>query len=170
MPYEWTPDPNSTPTAAGYQLELRAHNSLTPRGFVWFFAITAGFMLIPLVAFIGTAMMWIILAYIATAFALTWLALKRSWRRGQVHERFTLAPTLATLVRTNPDGTTQDWQENPYWIQIRRIKTDGPVPDYITLSGHGRTVEIGAFLSQDERQTLYHDLHLALSQINQTAP
>jgi uncharacterized membrane protein len=32
------------------------------------------------------------------------------------------------------------------------------VPNYVTLSGNGREVEIGAFLSEDERKALYQDL------------
>jgi uncharacterized membrane protein len=34
----------------------------------------------------------------------------------------------------------------------------GPVPNYVTLSGNGREVEIGAFLSEEERKALYDDL------------
>jgi uncharacterized membrane protein len=35
------------------------------------------------------------------------------------------------------------------------------VPQYLTLRGGGRVVEIGAFLSQDERPFLATDLQLA---------
>ena len=41
-------------------------------------------------------------------------------------------------------------------------ETDGPVPHYVTLKGMGREVEIGAFLSEEERITLYDDLSAAL--------
>ena len=40
----------------------------------------------------------------------------------------------------------------------------GPVPHYVTLSGKGREVEIGAFLSEDERKALYGELSDALRQ------
>lgn len=32
------------------------------------------------------------------------------------------------------------------------------MPHYVTLSGAGREVEIGAFLSEDERKELYAEL------------
>ena len=39
----------------------------------------------------------------------------------------------------------------------------GPVPWYVTLTGNGRTVEIGAFLSEYERRVLYGELASALA-------
>ena len=36
------------------------------------------------------------------------------------------------------------------------------MPHYITLKGKGREVEIGAFLSEEERLSLYDDLNRAL--------
>ncbi len=37
-------------------------------------------------------------------------------------------------------------------------ETDGPVLNYLTLRGGGRTVEIGSFLSEQERPKLAQDL------------
>ena len=37
-------------------------------------------------------------------------------------------------------------------------ETGGPVPHYVTLSGNGREVEIGAFLSEEERVELFSEL------------
>ena len=170
MTYSWTPDPNTTPQADTYTVTLHAHNSLTPTGFVWFFGITATLMVVPVLAFIGSVFLWMIMGFVGVAFMLTWLALKQSWKRGTVTETFEIQGEVARLIRTNPDGTAQTWEENPYWVQVKKVKTDGPVPNYITLSGRGRVVEIGAFLSQEERIALYDDLQRALRQINQIAP
>lgn len=40
---------------------------------------------------------------------------------------------------------------------------DGPVPNYVTLKGNSREVEIGAFLSEEERKQLHRDLLAALT-------
>jgi uncharacterized membrane protein len=37
------------------------------------------------------------------------------------------------------------------------------VPHYVTLRGKGREVEIGAFLSEEERIALFEDLRRVLS-------
>jgi len=41
--------------------------------------------------------------------------------------------------------------------------TERPLPNYVTLSGNGREVEIGAFLSEDERKSLFKELKSALA-------
>jgi len=41
---------------------------------------------------------------------------------------------------------------------VHMHETGGPVPHYVTLSGNGREVEIGAFLSEDERVELFSEL------------
>jgi uncharacterized membrane protein len=39
------------------------------------------------------------------------------------------------------------------------------VPQYLTLRGNGREVELGAFLSEDERVSLREELRKALTKI-----
>ncbi|MEL7152930.1 MAG: DUF2244 domain-containing protein, partial [Pseudomonadota bacterium] len=69
-----------------------------------------------------------------------------------------LNQNLAHLVRTEPSGKTKEWDCDRYWTQVTKYDSEGPVPHYITLKGKGREVEIGAFLSEEERIALYDDL------------
>ncbi len=48
-------------------------------------------------------------------------------------------------------------------------RKDGPVENYLTLSGSDRTVEIGAFLSPEERAALYGELQGAFAQARRRA-
>ena len=41
----------------------------------------------------------------------------------------------------------------------------GPIPHYITLKGAGREVELGAFLSEEERVALHDDLRKRLGEL-----
>ncbi|MFP4044569.1 MAG: DUF2244 domain-containing protein, partial [Rhodosalinus sp.] len=63
----------------------------------------------------------------------------------------------------NPRGPLQEWECNPHWIRVELHARGGPVPNYVTLRGSGREVEIGAFLSEDERKALYGDLRARLN-------
>lgn len=69
---------------------------------------------------------------------------------------------MAQLIRINPKGDVQEWDCDRYWTKVTKYDDEGPVPHYITLRGKGREVEIGAFLSEEERIALYDDLQRAL--------
>ncbi len=177
MPVAWsyiseddTLPPHIGPVANGEKAaliaNLSAHNSLGALGFVQFIGITAILMCIPLLAFLGTPFLWIIFGYLALGLSAMWWGLKISWYRGTVQEKLLLWTDHLTLVRTNPDGNVQSFDANPYWTTIQLFKTEGPVPQYLTLSGAGRHVEVGSFLSEDERKALCADLRKLLGQIS----
>ncbi len=181
VPYHWSQDISDVTTVsrharhnrgddAALSLSLSAHNSLTELGFVQFIGITAVLMLVPLVAFFGTPFLWVILGCLAAALSTMWWALKTSWKRGTVCETLDLWPDHLHLTRTNSNGQIQDFDANPYWTRVELVEKDGPVPNYVTLHGAGRHVEIGAFLSEDERKTLYQDLSRVLPVISQVLP
>ncbi len=142
---------------ARQEFKLRPYRSLTPRGFVWFIGLTAGLLGLPLLAQLGTAGLWVLLPFLVAAVWGVWLALKVSYRTES--ETLTLTPTEIVVVRHRPGRADQVWRANPYWVQIRLHPTQGPVPDYLTLKGAGREVELGAFLTPAERRAL-HDLLL----------
>ncbi len=153
MPHSWT---ETTDTRA--ELHLWPHNSLPPQGFA---AMILGFFLfasIPLYAMLGTVLLWGLLPFMLAATAGLYYALRRNERDRQILEVLTVTPDETRLMRRNPKGDVQDWQSNTYWVKVALHENGGPVPFYVTLSGNGREVEIGAFLSEDERKALFAEL------------
>lgn len=165
MPYEWLP-----PDAAGDRLHLWPWRSLPRRGFVWFLGGTAALIAVPLVAVLGTPVLWGLLPFLLAAVAAMWWALERSYRDGEIIEDLRLSPTEMQLVRHGPRGQRQDWQANPHWVRVIRHETGGPVPHYLTLRGGPREVEIGAFLTPGERLALETDLRARLAQARERRP
>ena len=159
MPYEWLP-----PDGTNRRLRLWPHQSLTANGFVWFVGATSALLAIPLIALLGTAVLWGLLPFLVIAVTGLWAALRRSWRDREITEILTLAPDRADLVRHDRTGERR-WDDNTYWVRITRHETGGPVPHYLTLKGQGREVEIGAFLTEDERQRLYGELATVLADL-----
>jgi uncharacterized membrane protein len=160
MPYEWLPR-----TGDETRLHLWPYRSLSPRGFVAFIAITCGMLAIPLVGLLGSTALWGLLPFMALAVGGMWLGLNRSWHDGDVAEELSLTGDRALLRHRAPDGTEQRWEANPYWISVHLHATGGPVPNYLTLRGGDREVEIGRFLSEDERVALARELQSALAAI-----
>jgi uncharacterized membrane protein len=158
MPYSWI-DP---PAEHAGELHLWPHQSLPPKGFVAFIGATFCMILIPVIAMLGSVILWGILPFVLMAVAGVWFALDRSHKNAQILEVLTLSQDRAHLIRHNPKGPDQEWDCNRYWAVPEMHTTGGPVPHYVTLKGEGREVEIGAFLSEDERKALYDDLVHAL--------
>ncbi len=165
MPYDWT---SSEPGATALELRLWPHQSLPPKGFAAFILATFTMATLPLYGLLGTVLLWGLLPFLLIALAGIYYALRRNDRDRQILEVLTLTPQDLHLVRHNPRGPEQEWQCNTYWARIALHEGGGPVPNYVTLSGAGREVEIGAFLSEDERKALYSDLSGHLRRLTQT--
>ncbi|MGL4281778.1 MAG: DUF2244 domain-containing protein [Albidovulum sp.] len=161
MPYEWSEASHDGMA----KLTLRPHRSLHASGFVTFIAATALMLFLPLLALLGTALLWGILPFVLLAVGGVWWALRRNTRDAALTEELTLTTESITLIRRAPDGTEKRWQANPYWVSVQVYPTGGPVPAYLTLKGDGREVELGAFLSEEERRRLADDLRQRLVQL-----
>ena len=159
MPYSWiTPPPAASEADAACEMHLWPHQSLPPQGYVRFIGGTALLIALPLLSFIGSVVFWGLLPFLLLALFGLKYALDRNRRDAQVVEVLTLDATEARLERRNANGTQQSWICNRYWVTVELHPMDGPVPNYVTLRGAGREVEIGAFLSEDERKALYDEL------------
>lgn len=144
-------------------LRLWPHRSLPPEGFVLFIGATAALLSLPLLALLGSAAVWVLLPFFAAALVAVWWALRATYRSGEVREELTLWPDRVELVRRDPSRPARRWEANPHWVRAALHTTGGPVPNYLTLAGSGRTVEIGAFLSEEERVALKPEIEVALA-------
>lgn len=160
MPYRWT-----DPDAEKGTLILVPHQSMTAKGFAWFIVPTAILFSLPLVALLGTPVLWGILPFIVAA---TWgvmHAIERNRQDKRVREELTLSPERIALIRHEPSGRAQCWDANPYWVSVQIYPGERPVEAYLTLRGNGREVEVGAFLSPEERRALHGELGDRLARV-----
>lgn len=149
MPYEWLPPEGNTD-----RLHLWPYRSLPRRGMVWFLGGTAICIVVPLLGLIGTPVLWGLLPFLLATIWAIWAALEKSFRDAEIVEDLALTSDRITLVRHGPRGKRQDWQANPHWVRVTLHATGGPVPQYLTLKGEGREVQLGAFLTEVERRQL----------------
>ncbi len=174
MPVHWSISPKAPGTAPGafalasgdhaeYRLTLAPNLSMGPVGFVRIIALSAGFLALPLLGVLGTPVLYGLLPFAGLALAGLWYALRRNSReRQRLREELHLTRGQIDLTRTNPRQPAQHWQANPYWVRLRMVEKGGPVENYLTLEGAGRVVELGAFLSPEERAAVHEDLARAL--------
>ena len=174
MPYEWDIDPGKAPAKSGAscsyrdgdaplaRLHLWPYRSLPRRGFVWIIAMAFGLLLLPLMSVVGSVVLWGMLPFTMGALWLLWFFIEKSYRDGEILEELTLWHDRITLTRTGPHARFHEWDANPYWVSLHLHRSGGPVPEYLTLKGAEREVELGAFLSEDERPQLYREVQAAL--------
>ena len=164
MPYVLTDD---GPTAA--RLRAWPHNALNPRGFVMVIGMSAATLAMPLIAVLGSPVLWGLLPFATAALWGLWFALDRNWRDRRITEEMTFSRAAITLRRTNPQGPPQDWRADPHWVGLQMVPRGGPVENYLILTGGGRSVELGAFLTPPERLRLHDDLSALLIRLKSYA-
>jgi uncharacterized membrane protein len=125
--------------------------------------LTFALIILPLFSVLGTPVLWGLLPFLMLAVAGLWWGLQRSYRDAEILEELTITPEHIHLVRHNPRGGRQEWDSNAYWAQVELHARGGPVENYLTLKGDTpRQVELGRFLSAEERKTLFAEVRDAL--------
>ena len=170
MPYEWIepqdPAPRSAPQS---ELHLWPYRSLLRRDFVTFISATAAMVLLPLLAVMGSPILWGLLPFFIMTVGGIWYALQRNQKDGEILEELRIWPDRITLDHHHPRGGHHRWEANPYWVQLKIDPHHEKIPNYLTLKGADREVELGAFLSDDERAALHDEVRRKLDQALEVA-
>ena len=175
MPWEWDIDPQEAPASSGAfsheagerplaAMHLWPYRSLPRRGFAAVIGVAFLAFLVPLSAFLGTASLWWILLPVMGVLWLLWFFIDKSYRDAEILEELRIWPDRITLTRHGPHGQHHEWEANPYWVSVHLHERGGPVENYVTLKGNSREVELGAFLSEEERPGLYREVAALLRQ------
>lgn len=163
MPYRWTETAPDTSGAFLQVLTLWPHRSLPRRGFVWFIGATVALLTLPLLAVLGTQVVWGLLPFMAMAVGGVWFAIQSSYASALMHEELILDRARLQVRRNDPGRPERIWQTNSYWV--RPGLRSGPVEAYLVLSDGQREIELGAFLTPDERRLLCDELVRRLAQL-----
>ena len=121
---------------------------------------------IPVLPFVWAGAYWALLPFVGMAFAGLWFAFKTNNRHGELREHISLWHNLLAIERHEINGEVKRWQANPYWLRIRLVEDGGPVENYLTLIGSDREIEVGAFLSPEERAQLKDELEKHIKRLD----
>lgn len=154
--------PRQDPPALSFV--LWPNRSLSQDEFRTILWLTATAMCFPLLPLLGTRVGAFLIPFLAGALIMLYLALKRSYYDGRLTEEVHLWPDLITVTRRDPFGRVRSWDANPFWVRLQLYK-NARIENYLTLDGNGREIELGAFLSPEERVSLYHEIHDAFCRV-----
>ncbi len=135
------------------RIELAPNSSLSPRDAALFFG-TLGFVTLAIAVFFVVQGYWPVLPFAGLELVALFWALAASMRRRHWRERILLSEdevVIETVVR----GELTRVVFSRHWA---RIKLRAPFyalhPSRLTIESHGRWVEVGGFLNEEERRRL----------------
>lgn len=155
-------DPFSRPDAPVWRVTLWPHRSLSQGGFRQLMWFAAAAMATPVVAFAGTPVAWALAPYAGLALFALWLFFRLNYRNARLTEEVRLWPDAIAVERREPAGRVRRWAANPYWVDVS-LEDTREIRRYLTLRGAGRRIELGAFLTPEERVTLASELQARIA-------
>ena len=132
-------------------MTLWPNRSLDKKTFVLLMVVTFGAMMIPIIPFLGTKTVLIVLPFSIITILLLFFSIVLNYQHGKLYENIKIWPGLIQVKRYERDGTSKEWRANPYWTKVNLYEENEKIQNYLTLSGSGREVEVGAFLAPTER-------------------
>ena len=104
---------------------------------------------------------WPVSGFLGLDVVLLYLAFRWNYREARRAELIRVDRDGLTVRRVEPSGRQRQWRFEPYWV---RVGMDDPprADSQLTLSSHGQSVVLGAFLTPAERLELARALRAAL--------
>jgi len=104
---------------------------------------------------------WPIMPFMGADVLLLAWAFRAARRAARRSEHVTLTPSELRVARYPVRGDATEIALNPYWVRVT-LEDDVRPARRLTLSSHGRSVQLGAFLAPQDRASLAEALKAAL--------
>ena len=151
------------------RIEIAPHCSLSPRGARWFF-ISICIASLSIALPISLMGFWLVLPFAGLEIALVGWALRVSMARQHQRQTIIVSEDLVTIEDVSPP-TRQRVEFPRHWAQVRIRAGGSPLhPSRLTVESHGRGLEIGHFLNEQERLSLAKRLRRLIGRIAESPP
>ncbi len=149
------------PARLYFDAVLTPHRSLSAAGFRVLMACLCGVS-----ATAGTAFLmagaWPVFGFFGFDVLLVYVAFRLSYRAARLRETVRLDDRELVVRRLAPDGGAREWRFQAYWLRVQFDHHPARHDSALTLTSHGRSLVIGAFLAPHERKSLAQSLRQAL--------
>jgi uncharacterized membrane protein len=151
-----------------HHFDLAPHCALSSRGAVLFFFSVC----VPTFGVAGTATVlgyWPILPFAGAEMALLAWALKTNMARRFEHEHIevTESEVIVECSHALRPGTARRIVFPRHWSRVKIRRPNSP-PSSLVIESHGRCLEVGKFLTEEERRQLAARLKLLIGGMNQS--
>ena len=147
--------------AQRFSARLTPHRSLGPRGFLVLMAVLCAVSFIAGVIF-WLAGAWPVVGFFGLDVLLVYLAFKLNYASARRYETVEISGDELIVRRVVPGREPKQWTFHPYWVRVE-MESDGEFHGPLYLTSHGTRLQIGAFLSGEERRDFADALRDALA-------
>ena len=154
--------------APSIKIRLAPNRSLDSHGTKVVFALVACGFLLPIIPFIGSPIGTTLTIFSGLTFYLFLTLLQRNFQQGNTFEEVIISKNKIKVVHQEKNKKQMTWECNPYWTKVHLDINNPKLKNYLTLAGKGKHIELGAFLSPDERLELRDKIQIALAKANST--
>ncbi|HEV2186280.1 MAG TPA: DUF2244 domain-containing protein [Stellaceae bacterium] len=149
------------PARVFFERVLLPYRSLPPRGFTLLMLVLGAISIAVSVAFV-TIGAWPICGFFGLDVLLVYIAFRLSYRSARQRETLRLADDEFTVERVGIRGDRRFWRFQPFWLRV--IYEEHPdESNRLSVSSHGRSLAIGAFLPAPVRREVAGALRDALA-------
>ena len=151
---------SKAPDASVFRAILHPHRSLEPRGLLILMLAIGSVSFVSGMAFVLMGA-WPVLGFFGIDVLLLHIAFKLNYRAARAYELVELTPRTLTLTQVSASGKSRSFEFNPYWVRV--LFTERPDGgNHLRLASHGRELEFGRLLNDDERRDFADALRRAL--------
>jgi uncharacterized membrane protein len=106
---------------------------------------------------------WPVFGFFGLDVALLYVAFRLNYRSGRLVETIRLGRKELIIIKYFPNDRIREWRFAPFWV---RVTLNNPLrhDSRLVLSSHGRHVDVGSFLTPEERNKVAGSLRTALAQ------
>ena len=134
-------------------LTIWPHRSCSKKTFTLILGIIGFILIAPTFLFLNISFALSILPFSILSIFLLFFVGNKNFKDALLIEKLKIYPKKIILERKEPNNDIKKWHSNPYWTKVN-IYNNGPVESYLTLKGNGKEVELGSFLTPEERINL----------------
>ena len=142
---------------------LYPHRSLSPKGFL-ILMLCIIFVSFSIGAFFMLKGAWPVFGCFGLDVLLVYIAFKVNYHDAKRYEKIRLWENSLIIKKKSDNGKSNTWKFNPYWVRLEMKKSQSRSSD-LNLSSHGKTISIGSFLSNQEKEEVANTLLLHLKKL-----
>lgn len=152
---------SETETATIFAAKLTPYRSLGRKGFLILMICLSLICFVAGIAFYAIGA-WPVFGFFGLDVLVIFIAFKLNYRAAREYEVITLSSDALEIKQVSAKGIEKEHSFNPFWVRLAIERKEDEGVTGLTLTSHGKSLNIGGFLNPGDRETFGNALRDAL--------